>query len=133
MVRIATLFYVIDACLVNLLYLHAAGTVYHALGVNENAHVGDMRSCLLPFRGGRVRLFKENEVAGLRLVESGYLTSLLRLLRSIAEQFLAEETHDDLTEARAVHAQGVLAAPEVGYVEEETGDLQEVLLAHRAR
>ena len=74
-----------------------------------------------------VLVVEEEEVARLRTLERTDNASAGSLLGGVARQGLAEETHDDLYETRAIHPHGVFSAPEVGNVQEETHRLQEVL------
>ena len=71
-----------------------------------------------------VLVVEEEEVARLRTLERTDNASAGSLLGGVARQGLAEETHDDLYETRAIHPHGVFSAPEVGNVQEETHRLQ---------
>ena len=112
-----------DTGLIEALHFDASGAMDEGcrIGVNglleEDTDVADLA----------VFMVKEEEVARLRTLERADNAAAGGLLRGVARQGLAEETHDDLYETRAIHPHGVFSAPEVGDVQEETHRLQEVL------
>ena len=112
-----------DAGPIEALYLNPSGAMNKSrrIGVNglleKDTNVTDLA----------VLVVEEEEVARLRALERADNAAAGGLLGGVARQGLAEETHDDLYEARAVHPHGVFSAPEIGDVQEETHRLQEVL------
>ena len=134
-----------DTRSVDFLYLHAPGAMDDTLLVYQDAHMGDgsMRSVVfvvivvivfsVVFVVCVVGLWfaEESQIAGLGVLESVDLCALRGLLGGVAEQVLAEEREDDLREAGAVHAHGILTSPQVGDIQEETHRLQQVRLIQR--
>ena len=96
-----------DADLIEALYFDPPGAMNEGcrIGVcgllEEDTDVADLA----------VLVVKEEEVARLRALERADSATAGSLLGGVARQGFAEETHDDLYEARAIHPHGVLAAP----------------------
>ena len=96
MMRIELLLSAIDSPLVDMLNLHAPGTMHHSFTIQQYAHMRDMCITLavvcLSVLATRVIVVEEHQITRLRFLQTCYLLTASRLLTRVPRQIDTEQT-----------------------------------------